>query len=61
MWTLFSTYLESYSAEDGQGLVEYTLILALMVVFMIAALRVHAIDVGELLGRIGDLLDSAGT
>jgi pilus assembly protein Flp/PilA len=66
MIQMLSTYFESYTArlgrdEDGQGLVEYALIIALVSVFLIAALKVLGTDVDEVFGRIGGALDGAGT
>ena len=66
MIQMLSTYLESYTArlrrdEDGQGLVEYALIIALVSVFLIAALEILGTDIDEVFGRIGDSLDGAGS
>jgi pilus assembly protein Flp/PilA len=66
MVQMLSTYFETYTArlrrdEDGQGLVEYALIIALVSVFLIAALKVLGTDIGEVFGRIGGSLDKAGS
>ena len=66
MIQMLSTYFESYTArlgrdEDGQGLVEYALIIALVSVFLIAALKVLGTDIGEVFSRIGGSLDKAGS
>jgi pilus assembly protein Flp/PilA len=65
MIQMLSTYLESYTArlrrdEDGQGLVEYALIIALVSVFLIAALNALGVDIDEVFDRIGGALDGAG-
>ena len=65
MIQMLSTYYESYFGslrddERGQGLVEYALIIALVSVFLIAALQVLGTDIGEVFGKIGGSLDRAG-
>ena len=66
MIQMLSTYLESYterfrSEESGQGLVEYALIIALVSVFLIAALKLLGTDIDEIFDRVGKTLDGAGT
>ena len=66
MIQMLSTYFESYVGslrddERGQGLVEYALIIALVSVFLIAALKVLGTDIDEVFDRIGGALDGAGT
>ena len=66
MIQMLSTYLESYTArlrrdEDGQGLVEYALIIALVSVFLIVALRALGLDIDEVFDRIGGALGTAGS
>jgi pilus assembly protein Flp/PilA len=51
MIQMLSTYFDSYSArlrrdEDGQGLVEYALIISLVAIVLIAALNALAVDIG---------------
>lgn len=45
--------------EEGQGLVEYALIIALVAVFLVAALTTLRGDIVEIFGRIGTALDAA--
>jgi len=66
MVQMLSTYFESYTArlrrdEDGQGLVEYALIIALVSVVLIAALEVLGTSIDGVFGDIADSLDEAGT
>lgn len=60
MIQMLSTYLESYAKrvrrdEDGQGLVEYALIIALVSVVLIAALGTLG---GSIEGTFDDIADS---
>ena len=64
MFQMLSTYFESYSArlrrdEDGQGLVEYALIIALVSVVLIAALQTLGGGIDEVFGEIADELTGA--
>jgi pilus assembly protein Flp/PilA len=45
--------------EEGQTLVEYALIIALVSVALIAGLEALAVDIGEVFTRIGTALDGA--
>ena len=45
--------------DEGQTLVEYALIIALVSVALIAALNFLAVDIGEIFSRIGSTLDAA--
>jgi Flp pilus assembly pilin Flp len=45
--------------EDGQTLVEYSLITALVAVALIVALKALAVDIGEIFSKIGSALDAA--
>ncbi len=47
------------SSDEGQTLVEYALIIALVSVASIAALNALAVDIGEVFTRIGTELDNA--
>jgi pilus assembly protein Flp/PilA len=42
--------------EDGQGLVEYALILALVSIALIAALNLLAVDIGEVFKKVTDAI-----
>jgi Flp pilus assembly pilin Flp len=46
-------------AEDGQALVEYTLIIALVSLLSIVVLSALGTDITELLGRVTDAFESA--
>ncbi len=46
--------------EEGQTLVEYALIIALVSVALVAALTALKVDIGEVFTRIGAALDGAG-
>jgi Flp pilus assembly pilin Flp len=45
--------------EEGQTLVEYSLITALVSVALIVALRALAVDIGDVFSKIGSALDAA--
>ena len=45
--------------EQGQALVEYTLILALISIVAITVLKVVGADIVDLLGRVSSALESA--
>jgi len=65
MIQMLSTYLETYTArlrrdEDGQGLVEYALIIALVSVVLILALQALGVSITGVFNRIGGSLNSAG-
>ena len=45
---------------EGQTLVEYALIIALVAVMLVAALAALQVDIAEIFGRIGTELDAAG-
>jgi pilus assembly protein Flp/PilA len=65
MIQMLSTYLETHTKrfrrdEDGQGLVEYALIIALVSVFLIAALDALGLSIDGVFDRIGDSLAGAG-
>ena len=51
--TTFQTWLASFKNEDGQGLAEYALILALIAVVAIAALIFLGGQVNSILSYIG--------
>lgn len=66
MFQMLSTYFESYTErlrrdEDGQGLVEYALIIALVSVVLIAALEVLGTSINGVFSDIAGSLDEAGT
>ena len=46
------------ASENGQGLVEYALILVLMVLVIIVALELFGISVSDLFSDINGVLDS---
>ncbi len=51
--TFITTYLTSLlRKEDGQGLAEYALILALIAVFVIGAVTLLGGAIGEILGDV---------
>jgi Flp pilus assembly pilin Flp len=45
--------------DEGQTLVEYALIIALGSVALIGALKLLAVDIGEIFSKIGSTLDGA--
>ena len=45
--------------EDGQDLIEYSLLAALISVACIAAMNALAVDINEIFARIGASLDAA--
>jgi pilus assembly protein Flp/PilA len=65
MIQMLSTYFESYATrvrrdEDGQGLVEYALIIALVSVVLIAALGTLGGSITGTFGDIAEALTDAG-
>jgi pilus assembly protein Flp/PilA len=46
--------------EDGQDLIEYSLLAALIAVACIAAMQALAVDINEIFAAIGAALDAAG-
>ncbi len=48
-----------WSDESGQGLVEYALIIALVAVFLVAALTTMRGKIADVFGRVGTALDAA--
>ena len=46
--------------EDGQDLIEYSLLAALIAVACIAAMQALAVDINEIFTRIGGALDAYG-
>jgi pilus assembly protein Flp/PilA len=54
--TVRSDLTSQLRAEDGQGLVEYGLIILLIAVFCIAALKILGGDIGKLLEKLGEEL-----
>jgi pilus assembly protein Flp/PilA len=65
MIQMLSTYFESYTErlrrdEDGQGLVEYALIIALVSVALILVLQALGTSITGVFNAIGDELENAG-
>ena len=56
---LFAFVQTRAAREDGQTLVEYALITALVSVALIVALNALAVDIGGVFSRIGAALSSA--
>jgi Flp pilus assembly pilin Flp len=54
------TWAAKARAEDGQGLVEYALILVFVSVVSIAMLTILGVDVGEVLTDVETQLNGAG-
>ncbi len=55
--TFITTYLTSLlHKEDGQGLAEYALILALIAVFVIGAVTFLGGQIGTILSNVGNAL-----
>jgi pilus assembly protein Flp/PilA len=46
--------------EEGQDLIEYSLLAALIAVACIAAMQALAVDINAIFARIGTALDGAG-
>jgi pilus assembly protein Flp/PilA len=53
------TRRDLYKAEEGQGLVEYGLIIALVGLAVVGALGLFADDIGTMLGNAGDAITGA--
>jgi pilus assembly protein Flp/PilA len=45
--------------EEGQDLIEYSLLAALIAVACIAAMKALAVDINQIFGKIGAALDAA--
>ena len=56
---LYNMLTRVHEDEEGQTLIEYSLIGALVAVALIAALGLLAGDIGEIFTRIGAALDGA--
>jgi pilus assembly protein Flp/PilA len=56
---LYKALTRVHEDEEGQTLIEYSLIAALVAVALIAALNLLAIDIGEIFTAIGAELDGA--
>jgi pilus assembly protein Flp/PilA len=54
--TLIQTWLASLRDEDGQGLAEYALILALIAIIAIAALIFLGTQISTILSTIGNAI-----
>ena len=54
--TLIQTWLASLRKEDGQGLAEYALILALIAIIAIAALIFLGTQISTILSTIGNAI-----
>jgi Flp pilus assembly pilin Flp len=52
-------FISAISDEDGQALVEYTLILSLVSLVAIGLLQLVGTDIVSLLGRVSSALESA--
>jgi Flp pilus assembly pilin Flp len=52
-------FISAIGDEDGQALVEYTLILALVSLVAIALLSAVGTDIADLLGRVTSAFESA--
>ena len=57
--TLTKTYLYLAEPEEGQALVEYALILAMITVVTLAVLQALGVDVSRILGKVSSSLSSA--
>ena len=62
MWlqTMYLRVTEALRREEGQGLVEYALILSLVSIASIAVLAVVGADVGEVLDAVENALNGDG-
>jgi len=62
MFSQFLLWIKTFVVQDeeGQTLVEYALIIALIAIVLIAALGLLGTDIEEIFGRIGGALDSSG-
>jgi pilus assembly protein Flp/PilA len=54
--TLINTWLSSFRKEDGQGLAEYALILALIAIVAIIALLFLGTQISTILSTIGNAI-----
>jgi pilus assembly protein Flp/PilA len=52
LFSLFNSYLSSFKREEGQGIVEYGLIIALIAVVIIAAMAVLSPGITGIFGDI---------
>jgi Flp pilus assembly pilin Flp len=52
-------FISAIGEEQGQALVEYTLILALISIVTVTVLQVLGQDIVDLLGRVSSALESA--
>jgi len=57
--TLLKSYLPTVKREEGQGMVEYALIIALVAIVLVAALGLLNADIAAIFSRIGTALDGA--
>jgi len=52
-------FISASGDEQGQALVEYTLILALVSILAITVLQILGQDIADLLGRVSSAMESA--
>jgi pilus assembly protein Flp/PilA len=58
-WTKSFARLEELRSEEGQALVEYGLILALVAVACLIALQTLGTDVADILGQVSTAIENA--
>jgi Flp pilus assembly pilin Flp len=53
-------WVTAWKRDDGQSLIEYSLILALVAASLVAVLILFRDNLGDSYGRVGNRMDSAG-
>jgi pilus assembly protein Flp/PilA len=60
LWTLYSGMQRLIKREEGQDLIEYALVVALIAFAAVASMQTLATDINQIFASIGTALTTAG-